>query len=568
MEEKPTIEAPPSMARAATVQDIEEQLAAIHLQNQLTRQVTISLVKKDRKLVEQPWFNLLIGSMVTLSVINMGLEVDLELKSYSKAMDHVFATIWTIEFLLKICCLGPCKYFSSAMNILDFFLAWCSIIDSWMLPMLTGTTSGIGNLTPLRLLRLVRLIRLHKLLRSLNELWLLVIGLINAIRVLVWVILLLVLLIYVGAIFLTYTIGHECDKPDYQDFEDCFTMYGTLLRSMLTLFEVVTDGGWQAIRPVIEKKPWVIILVVAFVYLTTFGLMNIVAGVIFEQVLDSNAQNNEELAEKQMADQKRELELVRKLLKCADGASDGDGKVSPAEWMNICEVEAVKQIMEDIGLSVSRKRLAQRLYDVVDPECTQDIELDTMLERIFQLKTEGRLQNKDMSLLLMDVRHTVFRLERMEEKFLSMEKKITGFQERFNKKDEERFNKKACAEDHVLAEISKINQKLNIIFQGMQGSQMGPQLNETMLSLNRQWDSLDNKKSTMCQASQVSDVEAKRELLTDLDEGMLSFVIDRQQESFDTKCVPAEFERGEMGHARGPDSDVSSSSDSFQVTLV
>eukprot|EP00746_Dinoflagellata_sp_MGD_P097890 gnl/MRDRNA2_/MRDRNA2_39325_c0_seq2.p1 gnl/MRDRNA2_/MRDRNA2_39325_c0~~gnl/MRDRNA2_/MRDRNA2_39325_c0_seq2.p1 ORF type:complete len:669 (+),score=151.13 gnl/MRDRNA2_/MRDRNA2_39325_c0_seq2:204-2009(+) len=364
--------------------------------------------------VEQPWFNMFIAAMVFLTAMNMGLEVDLDLGLYGEACTHFLAVTWTVEVLLKIHCLGAREYFGERMNLLDFILAVFSVIDTWLVPLVLGGASGIRSVAILRMLRLVRLVRMVKLLRAFQELWLLIHGLVQALRVLVWVILLLLLLIYVGAILLTNTVGWNCDEPEYQDFEQCFMLYGTLLRSMLTLFEVVTAGPWDVARPVFERDPSFVIFFLGFVYLTTFGLMNIVAGVIFEQVLQTKEQNDEKLAQNMLDQERKELQLVRQVLAAAD--KEQSGLIALDEWLATCEEEAVQKILANLGLNVSRKRLAHRLYEVVDADRTGAVNLDEMLKRIFQLKTEGMMQNKDMTLLLMDVRHQGRRLERVEDK--------------------------------------------------------------------------------------------------------------------------------------------------------
>lgn len=317
------------------------------------------------------------------------------------------------------------------------------------------------DLTILRLFRLFRLIRLVRLMRIFHELWVLIHGLVRALSVLVWVVFLLLILIYVGAIFVTNTVGKECDKPDYQeDFEQCFMLYGTLLRSMLTLLEVVTDGYMGVARPVLEKKPWMLLFYGSFVYLTTFGLMNIVAGVIFEQVIETSEENREKAEQENMEKHRMELQLIRSVLVAAD--VNGNGTLDEEEFLGICENEHVRKVFSDLGLSVSRKLLATRLFEVIDANREGNVDIDKVLERILQLKTEGKDLHKDMTLLLMDVRCTVFRIERIEDNLINLDARhsqsIRSLEERADRMDarhSERMSRIESSLEKILQQVSR-----------------------------------------------------------------------------------------------------------------
>merc|ERR1719478_499938 len=90
-----------------------------------------------------------------------------------------------------------------------------------------------------------------------QELWLLIQGLIKAGLVLIWAVLLLFVIVYMMAILMTEIVGHACGTDHYPvwEFPECLDLFGTMPRSIFTVFRLVTLDGWSAVvLPVIEGK--------------------------------------------------------------------------------------------------------------------------------------------------------------------------------------------------------------------------------------------------------------------------------------------------------------------------
>merc|ERR1719335_1908056 len=110
-------------------------------------------------------------------------------------------------------------------------------------------------------------------------------------KTLFWVSVLLVLFIYVVAIFMTMQVGHNTEVyGDYKalsggwDHEEYF---GTVGRSMYSLFQIMTLESWSStiVRHVLSNQPSMAIFILMFVLSATFGLLNLVVGVIVENTL-------------------------------------------------------------------------------------------------------------------------------------------------------------------------------------------------------------------------------------------------------------------------------------------
>merc|ERR1719395_277072 len=101
---------------------------------------------------------------------------------------------------------------------------------------------------------------------------------------------------------MTEMVGQSCDEGEtWESWSDCEHMFGSMIRSMYTLFQVTSLESWSmaVARPIIEEQPALSIFFLLFLYVTTFGLMNVVMGVIVQQTRQSAEQNPHKLSREQ-----------------------------------------------------------------------------------------------------------------------------------------------------------------------------------------------------------------------------------------------------------------------------
>lgn len=366
--------------------------------------------------------NMLIAILILLNGILMGVEVDNDVGVTGLVLNVIFTVIWTLEVISKVYSYGPRGYFFNAWNQLDFLVAMSSIVDT-SIAFSVGSESGIKSLSLARAARAIRVVRIIRSLRLFKELWLLVNGLIQACVALVWVFILIILVIYSYGIFMTYFVGQDCgeDGP-FKDFEQCSNYYGTLGSSMITLFELMTME-MDSVRPIAKGNPLVFLVMLGFMMMTSFGLLNIIMGVIVDQVLQASADNEEKVQREKERRQKAELRTLRDIFGAAD--SDNNGQVTLEEFLHICKREDVQIVFSDLGMPVSRANLARRLFEVLDVSGLGWLGVDVFIQRVLSLKKEGKQINQDATLMLMDVRHLARRLRILE----------TGMQEGFARVD-------------------------------------------------------------------------------------------------------------------------------------
>lgn len=217
-----------------------------------------------KELVNHSVFNNFITVVILVQAAVLVLETISELKNYALLFDSINAfvlSIFIIEAALKIVSSYPdiSKYFRNGWNILDF-----SIIVVSLLPLSGGYTT---------VARLIRLLRVVRLTNRYREMSVVVMTLIKSLPSMVNVFLLLSLIFFIYGIA-GYNLFNSVDAENW----------GTLPRSILTLFQILTLEGWvEIMSSVTNVNPFFVIYFVSFIMIGTFVVINIFVAVIVKK---------------------------------------------------------------------------------------------------------------------------------------------------------------------------------------------------------------------------------------------------------------------------------------------
>lgn len=186
------------------------------------------MINQIGRTVDSKAFKIFIIAAIIVAGIVVGLETVPEIaEKYAGPMyvlDRVIISIFIGELLLKLAAEWPQpgRYFLDAWNILDF-----AIVVACFLPIDSNYVLVI---------RMVRLLRVLKLVRAFPKMQLLVSALLKSLPSMGYVSMLMFLLFYIYGVAGTFMFG----KNDPLHF-------GSLVASMLTLFQMVTLEGWNEI---------------------------------------------------------------------------------------------------------------------------------------------------------------------------------------------------------------------------------------------------------------------------------------------------------------------------------
>ena len=205
--------------------------------------------------------------------------------------DSCFACviIFTIEISIKLIVYGT-SFFKDGWNNFDFIL----VAMSWI------PTGGVfSSFRAFRILRTLRLVTRMQKLRVIVQ------AIIESIPNVGWASLLLLLIFYIFAIMGTTLFGEQFSE-----------YFGTIGKSMFTLFQIMTLEAWVDIaRTIMKSMPnsWMYFL--SFILASSFIVMNVIVGVIVNAIGEISAKSklmHERNNRKNMTEIERELSKLKR----------------------------------------------------------------------------------------------------------------------------------------------------------------------------------------------------------------------------------------------------------------
>merc|ERR1712139_94009 len=256
-----------------------------------------------------------------------------------------------------------------------------------------------------------------------RDLWLLVGGLANSLKALAWVGIVLICVLYVFAIFVTTEVGKNDTLyygPSYDgEVWPHKAYFGTVPRSMFTLFQVMTLDGWcdDIVRHIVFRAPFMGVLFVLFLMVTAFGLMNLVVGIIVENTLAAASVADALTVQEEGNKKLSAIDRLNSLLGLADTAHTGE--LSWEELQAATQSAAIKKLLDVIGLQIDE---AMELFMLLDHEKRGRVELKRLVDTFRQLI--GGARKRDIVQVEITVGTLAQRLDSLEGKFSGIESEV------------------------------------------------------------------------------------------------------------------------------------------------
>ena len=206
--------------------------------------------------------------LILINAVTLGIETSQSVMAayggWLKVIDTAILAVFVIEIALKILAEGH-RFWRSGWNWFDFVIVGIALVPA------------SGELAVLRAFRVLRLLRLISLIPSMR--WV-VGGFLAAIPPMSTVVLLILLVFYVFGVLTTKLFGVDQDR------------FETLGASLFTLLQIMTMDGWSdVIRPVLETHPYALAVILPFIIITSFAVLNLFIGIL-TNALHSQAVND------------------------------------------------------------------------------------------------------------------------------------------------------------------------------------------------------------------------------------------------------------------------------------
>jgi len=225
-----------------------------------------------RTIVENPNTERMVMALIIINAAVLGLETSPEVMATSgpllEFIDHVLLAIFVLEITARII-VHRMAFFRDPWSVFDFLVVGIALVPA------------TETFTVLRALRILRVLRLITAVPTLKRV---VAGLLASLPGMSSILFLIALIYYVFAVMGTKLFG--ADSPE---------LFGSLGRSLYTLFTVMTLEGWtnDVAKPVMEHHPYGWVYLITFIVVTTFMVLNLFIGVVVN-AMQSEAEKAEE----------------------------------------------------------------------------------------------------------------------------------------------------------------------------------------------------------------------------------------------------------------------------------
>lgn len=261
------------------------------------------------------------------------------------------------------------------MNIFDALLVLLQVLDELVQIFQIRKEDGVGSLLRnFRIIRFLRILRLTRVLTFIGELRMLIVSIGSSMKSLVWVVMLLVMLTYSVGIFLTHVVIAKQVQLDGELPEELARSFGSVTRSMLSLFEAVSEGTHWAdlMDPLVEHcSPWLRLTFLCYIVFAIFALLNVVTGLFVEAAIATATEDKKIVLMQQMC---------QMFLECDD---DQSGTVSWDEFKEHLDKPQMETYLKELDID---KAEAPMLFFILDDDGTGEVGAEELVNGCLRLQ--------------------------------------------------------------------------------------------------------------------------------------------------------------------------------------
>lgn len=372
-----------------------------------------SFFNRSRPIVEEPWFNGIVGSVVLINCATIGIETDYgdgDLKEFFVVLNNGFLIFYLGELLLRLFTFGFAAL-RDRMTAFDAFLVLAAFAER------TAADSDLTKALPsLRLLRLARLLRATKILRASQQLMVLLDSFSRVLNTLFWMVCCLTVMLWCAAVAAYMAVG---GSDDFETAVDPFDTsgdplkqfnnheyFGSMSRSFYSLFQIVTLSQWSdhMARPILEVYPVSAVFFLTLTLITSYSLMMGVAANVVQDSLMHSRSNEIAMKERQREQRMEKARYCQALFLAGD--VDGSGELDVAELEEALMNDDIVAALE--ALEVPRRVFnAEALVAMLDFDGNGTVSYEELLEGV--VKLDDDIAQKDYTLLAMRLNNLMMR---------------------------------------------------------------------------------------------------------------------------------------------------------------
>mmetsp|Transcript_46980 Transcript_46980/g.109513 ORF Transcript_46980/g.109513 Transcript_46980/m.109513 type:complete len:685 (+) Transcript_46980:27-2081(+) len=360
-----------------------------------------------QQIVNHAYFDRLVSFLVVCNAFAIGVQVQ---DTTQEVADHaaglplqydVFNAFFVICLSVELgmrWAAAPSRFCHGEFKLWNFF-DFALLIYSWF-DVTVDLAVNMMDHALVRVLRNLRILRLMRLTRFSRPLRLLVVTIIGTIRSGLWTIALLVVHVYLFAVLFTQASHDRYATHGTWEDEDLNEYYGTLPRSLYTLFQSMSGGlDWQvSVKPLSSLNLIYPLLFTFYISFTFFVLMNVITGLFCHSAIAIVGADHDHRTTEHMKTQRGHVARLESLFASMDEHSTGVVTISDFERnLNNAYSQAYLASVLDIEVTNS-----WALFKVLDSDQDCVISKEDFVQGCLRLR--GQARSVDMHKMLQEIR--------------------------------------------------------------------------------------------------------------------------------------------------------------------
>eukprot|EP00929_Paragymnodinium_shiwhaense_P001216 TRINITY_DN10143_c0_g1_i1.p1 TRINITY_DN10143_c0_g1~~TRINITY_DN10143_c0_g1_i1.p1 ORF type:complete len:841 (+),score=170.01 TRINITY_DN10143_c0_g1_i1:113-2635(+) len=397
--------------RRISAENFDQQEARIRAKSMAGGQIDLALLQDEennmtplKKFVLSPYFDAIIAVLLFLNTATMGAAVEFRIQvdhpnwyQYYLAINSTFCCIFFLELLLRVCLIGLKNFFlghDGAWNSFDALVVAVMVFEEGMVHAGFEAQTADGDSTAVlwrsaRVMRIVRFVRIMRVLRFLGGFRVLITAILGTLKSCAWAICLLFLTIFLYSLVFAQSVSDhlQMNDPEMQTYEPLQVYFGSLSRSMFTLFLSIIGGtDWENVTRPLGDVGWVyVVLFMIYVAFVHLAVMNVVAGLFLQSAIEQ-AEADEEHSIRVKLEQKEKYETrLRTLFNHLD--STRDGSLSLAEFEAHLKDEHMQAFLQTMDIENFD---AWTLFKLLDTDGGGSVDMEEFVDGCFRLKGHAK----------------------------------------------------------------------------------------------------------------------------------------------------------------------------------
>jgi len=251
------------------------------------------------------------------------------------------------------------------------------------------------------------MLRVARFIEIIPELRTLIVSITDSLTSLLWTLVLIMLMTYAYGVVLTQIVTDhkiQLGRERMEEQEILLHHYGTLEKSMLTLYQTISDGvHWgEIMEPLAEHcSPWLALAFVLYMAFVLFAMMNTVTAFFVESALRNAAEDTRKT-------------LTQSLMETFQSGGVNTNGITEQQFEGKFGEETMQNYLKVLGLD-PRSAKESRVFDLIDSDGSGSVDVDELIDGA--MKLTGPARAIDLHVLMRDHREEIDLLRRQLVKF-------------------------------------------------------------------------------------------------------------------------------------------------------